>query len=214
MTVSIVRSDGNALVVSPDSEPDFAGDLSAISLDLSKRANGLAGTNAERRALPPSEVWLGLEFYETDTDQSYRYTVNGWRRVSGRTDWAWSAFRSTASGSDDVGAGQFTQISALDIPDAPAGDYSVTVNGSWFTAVDVAEPVIGYSRVMVNTNQVGPDQAMPLSQYGASLSRVVPLSGWAGGTLKARLLVNPLSVNGRFFNAGVGLVVQYLGPNS
>lgn len=214
MTVSTIREAGNALVVDPDSDPDFAGDLSQISLDLSRRANLRTGTSAERRSLPPSEVWPGLEYYETNTDYKYQYSAqDGWRRANGRRSWTWSRYRDpSVHGSDDAKAGEFTQICALDIPDAPNGAYMIHVSGYWFTAEDATS--IGTSRVTVGQYaDFAPDYVQTLTPSGASFARAVTFPDWPGGYMSIRLLVNPAQATGRVWNAGTGLVAQFLGPN-
>jgi hypothetical protein len=214
MTVSLVRGEGNALVVSPDSEPDFAGDLTAISLDVSRRANTLSGARSDRIFMKADEKWIGLEYYETDTGENYRFTENGWRRSDGQVAWTYSYYHPNGTdGADLIPVGKWTEVVPIDIPDAKAGAYLIHCSGSWWTAESGVETV-GYSRVTVDAANVGPDQVMTVTKAGASLARTVALENYPGGSMRVRLALNPASVTCGHWNGGLGIVVQYLGPNA
>ncbi|GAA4175730.1 gp53-like domain-containing protein [Gryllotalpicola koreensis] len=51
--------------------PDDANDLTTLGAYAAKVGNRKVGTNAQRSALSGSDIWAGLEFYETDTKSTY-----------------------------------------------------------------------------------------------------------------------------------------------
>lgn len=63
--------------------PTLRADHNALADYVFDVANRKAGTAAERNALTGSDVWPGLEFYETDSGATYlRTATNTWKLVS------------------------------------------------------------------------------------------------------------------------------------
>lgn len=63
--------------------PSTAADQSEISnyaANVGNRKAGLGGST--RTSLTGADVWVGLEYYETDTGYTYTYTATGWRMTS------------------------------------------------------------------------------------------------------------------------------------
>lgn len=58
-----------------DVDPGLVSDYAALV------GNHKQGTNAERVALSGKKLWVGLGFYETDTDTNWRYKAAGWVRL-------------------------------------------------------------------------------------------------------------------------------------
>ncbi len=93
-------------------DPDFAADPTAVSDYAAIVGNRKKGTAAQRQALSGSDVWAGLEFYETDTGFTFLYTGTAWINMQ-------FAYFSTLAGSVPDGgpfqAGTVTPISGKTI---------------------------------------------------------------------------------------------------
>jgi hypothetical protein len=55
-----------------------AADLTEVSDFAAANGNRKKGTASQRAALTGADVWVGLEFYETDTALTWLYTSSGW----------------------------------------------------------------------------------------------------------------------------------------
>lgn len=70
----------------PNGAPEDWVDLEAVGAFAGKVGNRMVGTAAERAALSTSttvadQLWVGLEFWESDTGDEWRYEAAGWVRA-------------------------------------------------------------------------------------------------------------------------------------
>lgn len=67
--------------------PDNAGDLTAVAAYAALVGNTKIGTSTARQALTGKQLWVGLGFYETDTDSLWLNRSTGWAKVIEDTGW-------------------------------------------------------------------------------------------------------------------------------
>lgn len=65
--------------------PSDAADLTEVADYAAAVGNRKSGTASQRSGLSGADLWVGLEFYETDTGATYIYTASGWAVLSATT---------------------------------------------------------------------------------------------------------------------------------
>lgn len=64
-----------------NSAPTIVADLTGMRDAIVARATRMSDTSTVRAALPTSDLYEGLEFYETNTGKTMRYLAGAWKRV-------------------------------------------------------------------------------------------------------------------------------------
>jgi hypothetical protein len=126
----------NQPVFSAAGPPADAADLTEVGEYASVVGNRKADLSTVRTSLSGADVWPGLEFYETDTDITYRYRSTGWYRA-GRGTWrgtrsqlignaSLSSLGAFSTDSGDSSATDFVSSSASGIT-LIEGEYDITM---------------------------------------------------------------------------------------
>lgn len=142
--------------------PADAADLSEVANYSAKVGNRKIGVASTRAGLTGNDVWPGLEFYETDTDNTYRYRTSGWYRMGGGT------FHGSRTG-QEIGSGTVSTIGTL------SRDASNSDNDDFVSLID-----------STGIHLIEGDYSIEHQYYVGAAVTARSYAGWSSGVFTAR----------------------------